>query len=63
MTLSVSSARYKVGERVRYGRTECEVVAVRVSVFGWMLYDLKASNGQVLGVPEDSIYLKAISAA
>jgi hypothetical protein len=59
---SEQSAKYKVGDRVLYGRTQCEVAGVRVSVFGWTLYDLKASNGQVLGVPEDSIYLKAISA-
>ena len=59
---SESSAKYKVGDEVLYGRTQCEVAGVRVSVFGWTLYDLKASNGQVLGVPEDSIYLKAISA-
>jgi hypothetical protein len=46
---SESSAKYKVGDRVLYGRTQCEVAGVRVSVFGWTLYDLKASNGQVLG--------------
>jgi hypothetical protein len=60
---SEQSARYKAGDKVLYGRTECKVSRVRVSAWGWVVYDLEASNGQILDVPECSRFLKEIRPA